>query len=393
MQQPQNTKKDAVSMTITKSAAASRGHCVREFDRSKAGAEGTQDFSLMTEEQKKYDIHFTGVAYDRRYSVVWCGFCSFGGDLLWTFDPKTKQFESKGFTRVGEEHEIKIHRGLQAGPDGCLYFGTAALVSTQQHFEAAGGRLFRYDPSSDKYECLGRPIERDYIQNIDIDYQRGIIYGTTYPTPWFFGWDMAGGKLLFKALLSDHPHQVCVDDDGRCWAHYAPRPWDVRRHHLVNYDPAAGKINWTDVRVPGAGSLNDAAGEAGQSDTDIDSFINGGDGFLYMGVSTGALLRLDPRAGKIDMVIKPATSNGFGALSPPVDGKIYGIAGTYTTAEVFSYDLDSRDVVLYGPAYDAERDTTICRPHELVRGPENRLYCPETDNFERQCYFWEIELK
>lgn len=390
MQEKRSRAMDAGTMTIRRSQAQSRAHCVREYKRDKLGEAAMDDFSLMTEQQKELDIHFTSVAYDQRYPEIWCGFTSWAGDLLWTFDPKTKTFESKGFKRECEEYEIKIHRGLQVGPDGCLYFGTAALVSTAEHYQAPGGRLFRYDPSTEKYECLGRPIERDYIQSIDVDFKRGIIYGTTYPTSWFFGWDMGSGKLLFKALLSDHPHQVCVDDDGRCWAHYAPRPWDVGRHNLVNYDAATGKINWTDVRLPGEGSLNDAAG---QTDTDIDSFINGGDGFLYMGVSTGALLRLDPGVGKIEMVIKPATSNGFGALSPPVDGKIYGIAGSHATTEVFSYDLSSREVVLYGPAYDAERDTTICRPHEMVLGPDNCLYCPETDNFERQCYFWETKLK
>ena len=380
-------------MTVTRSHAVGAGYCVREFDRAKVDADATQDFSQMSEEQKKYDIHFTGVAYDERYPQIWCGFTSFAGDLLWTLDPQTKAFESRGFGRVREEHEIKIHRGLQVGPDGCLYFGTAALVSTPQHAEAAGGRLFRYDPAADKYECLGRPIERDYVQTIDVDYRRGIIYGATYPTPWFFGWDMASGKLLFKALLNDHPHQVCVDDDGRCWASFAPYPWDQGKHQLVNYNPDTSKLNWTDVHLPGEGSLNDAAGEAGQTEAGIDSFINGGDGFLYMGVSTGALLRLEPGKLKVEMLLKPAPSNGFGALSPPADGKIYGIAGTYKTSEVFSYDLRNHEVVLYGPAYDAEKDTTICRPHELVAGPNNCLYCPETDNFERQCYFWEIELK
>ena len=371
-------------MNIRRATATSRGYCVREFDRNKARAAATQDDAAMAAEQKKYDIHFTGVAYDKRYPLVWCGFTSFVGDLLWTFDPETKQFASRGFTAIREKEEIKIHRGLQVGPDGNLYFGTAGLVTTRQRHEAPGGRLFRYDPGKDDYEFLGRPLEHDYIQNIDVDYQRGIIYGATYPLGRFFAWDIDERKLLTQAYIAHWPHQVCVDDDGQCWAAYAHGEGPKSMSYLLKYSPATRKLTWTDVQLPG---------ESQRQSTSIDSFVNGGDGFLYVGTASGALMRIDPRKPRVDVVIKPAASNGFGALAPPVRGKIYGIAGIYTTTEVFSYDLKTGDMVFYGPAYDAKRKTTICRPHELVMGPNRCLYCPETDNFERQCYFWEIKLR
>ena len=363
-------------MKISRSTAVSRGYCVREFDRSKArGAD-------MNEEQKKYDIHFTGVAYDARYPVIWCGFTSFAGDLLWTFDPKTKKFASRGFTPLREKEEVKIHRGLQVGPDGCLYFGTAALVNIPQRHEAPGGRLFRYDPSKDKYEFLGRPVPHDYIQTIDVDHKRGIIYGATYPLGHFFGWDMEKKKLLFQAYIEDWPHQVRVDDGGQCWATYCVNPRSPKIR-LLKYSPETAQLTWTDVALPG---------DSGQEDAGIDSFVNGGDGFLYIGTITGALMRLDPRETRAEFIIKPAPSKFFGALTPPVHGKIYGIAGGGATTQVFSYDLKSGDVVLYGSAYDKERKTSIFRPHELVMGPNRCLYCPETDNPQRQCYFWEIKL-
>ena len=337
----------------------------------------------MAEEQKKYDIHFTGVAYDPCHPLVWCGFTSFVGDLLWTFDPRTKVFESRNFTALREKEEIKIHRGLQVGPDGMLYFGTAALVQTQQRHEAPGGRLFRYDPGRDAYEFLGRPVANDYIQTIDVDHQRGIVYGATYPVGHFFAWDIEGRKLLENAYIAHWPHQVCVDDEGNCWAAYSPTPGG-RKCYLLKYSPGSGRLTWTDVAFPG---------EDERTDTSIDSFVNGGNGFLYIGTTSGALMRLEPAKPRLEVVFKPAASSGFGALSPPVRGKIYGIAGKYTTSEVFSYELATGRVVSYGPAYDRKRNTTICRPHELVMGPGRCLYCPETDNFERQCYFWEIQLR
>lgn len=367
---------------VRRSSATSRGYCVKEFDRNKLKVEATQEAGEMSEEQKKYDIHFTGVAYDRSYPVVWCGFTSFAGDLLWTFDPKTKNFKSCGFMPLREEHEVKIHRGLQVGPDGCLYFGTAALPTIPQRHDAAGGRLFRYDPKADTYDFLGRPLAHDYIQTIDVDHKRGIIYGATYPCAHFFGWDMESRKLLFSAYTGEYPHQVIVDDAGNCWSSYVTVP-SLGTRPLMKYSPHSRKLTWTDVALPGEDRLQDAS---------IDSFVNGGDGYLYIGANTGALFRVDPKKTKAEMIFKPAASRGFGALAPPVRGKIYGIAGTYKTTEVFSYNLDNGDVVLYGPAHDRKRDTTICRPHELVLGPNRCLYCPETDNFERQCYFWEIQL-
>ena len=276
---------------------------------------------------------------------------------------------------------MKIHRGLQVGPDGCLYFGTAALVNIPERHEAPGGRLFRYDPGKDEYEFLGRPVPHDYIQNIDVDHCRGILYGATYPLGQFFAWDIEKRKPLCTAYIADWPHQVCVDDEGDCWATYNAVPGG-RSLRLLRYSVNENRLLWTDVALPG-----DAPGEGAA----IDSFVNGGDGFLYVGTDTGALLRLDPRRTAVEFLIKPAPSKQFGALTQ-ANGKLYGIAGTGGTAQVFSYDLRSGGVVLYGPARDAERLATIFRPHELALGPNGCLYCPETDNPERQCYFWEIAV-
>ena len=373
-------------ITLRRRKAVSRAYCVREYDRAKAKAAITQDQAVMAAEQKRWDIHFTGVAYDRRYPVIWCGFTSFVGDLLWTFDPETKPFESKGFEPLREPEEVKIHRGLQVGPDGKLYFGTAALVDIPRRHAAPGGRLFAYDPAKDEYEFLGRPVAHDYIQTIDVDHERGIVYGCTYPAGFFFAWDIEKRRLLEEVYAACWPHQVCVDDDGCCWSGYAltPPSGTGGRFRLLKYDPAKRKLTFTDLRLPGNTDDRDAI---------IDSFINGGDGFLYIGASTGALFRLDPRKERVDLVFQPTLRGGFGALSPPVRGKMYGIAGGGSVTECFGYDLGTGDVALYGPVYDDERATGIHRPHELVLGPKRRLYCPETDNFTRQCYFWETELK
>lgn len=126
--------------------------------------------------------------------------------------------------------------------------------------------------------------------------------------------------------------------------------------------------------------------------TDRRYHIRRSGGFLYIGADNGGLYRLDPRRTKAELVLKPAASVGFGALAA-ADGVLYGIAGSGETSEVFSYDLKTRETVLYGVAYDDDRKTGIYRPHELVLGPNRSLYCPETDNPHRQCYFWETRLR
>lgn len=367
-------------MIISTCKAVSRTYCLKKFNRKKLGWDATQDAKLMSEDQKKYDVHFTGVAYDKRYpDTVWCGFSSWAHDLLVTFNTKTKKFKSKGFIPLCEKEEKKIHRGLQIGPDGKVYFGTASLVTIKERHYAPGGRLFRYDPGKDEYEFLGRPVKHDYIQNIDVDHERGIVYGATYPAGWFFGWDIEKQKLLFNAYTVNVPHQVCVDDEGQCWATYSTLPGGGKLC-LMKYSTKTGKLTWTDVTFPG-------------NSGGVDSFVNGGDGYLYIGAHSGALLRLDPRKAKMDCIVQPSVASGFGALSQPIQGKIYGITGKDEFSQVFSYDLKTQAVVLYGPAYDDKRKTYNHRPHELVMGPNNCLYCPETDNFERQCYFWETKLK
>ena len=143
-------------------------------------------------------------------------------------------------------------------------------------------------------------------------------------------------------------------------------------------------MTWTKIELPG---------DRRDPITQIDAFVNGGDGFLYIGADTGALLQLDPKKGRVKLAARPSASRGFGALSPPVKGRIYGVAGRDETNEAFAYDLASGNLVNYGPVYDSNRKTFAQRPHELVLSPNRTLYCPETDNFDRQCYFWEIELK
>lgn len=175
----------------------------------------------MGPKQKKLDIHFTGVAYDRRYPVVWCGFTSFVGDLLWTFDPKTKNFKSMGFTKIREEEEIKIHRGMHVGPDELVYFGTASLITIPRRRETPGGRLFRFHPTTGQSEYLGRPLKNDYIQTIEVDHNRGIVYGATWPMARFFAWDLEKKKLIFEEYIADWPHQLRIDDAGNCWGSYA----------------------------------------------------------------------------------------------------------------------------------------------------------------------------
>ncbi|RKY66045.1 MAG: hypothetical protein DRQ02_09410, partial [Candidatus Latescibacterota bacterium] len=44
-------------------------------------------------------IYFTTVMYNPNDGLVYCGLTAYDNDLLWTFDPETKEFRSCGYQK------------------------------------------------------------------------------------------------------------------------------------------------------------------------------------------------------------------------------------------------------------------------------------------------------
>ncbi len=117
------------------------------------------------------------------------------GDLLYAFDPASEQFESLGAKAWADRFDVKIHRTLLVNPhDRNLYFATSLLHDQDEQTEAPGGKVVRYDPATRAYKILAVPEPHLYIQSIAADWQRGLMYGFTYPAEFLFSLDLSSGN-------------------------------------------------------------------------------------------------------------------------------------------------------------------------------------------------------
>jgi len=326
---------------------------------------------------KESHIAITTIMYNPNDGLIYCGLTDMRNDLLYTFDPASKEFRSLGFAEVAEKYDVKIHRSLVLDDDGTIYGATACLHDIDERMKAPGGKLFRHDPSSGKTEIIAIPVERDYIQNIAFDRVRRIIYGMTYPVGKFFRYDLGEGKKA-EFYIGTYPHFQAIDDDGGVWGAWG------ESNRLFRYDPDADEMCWYRITLPRM-SPGDTGG--------VDGIINGGDGYLYIGSVAGALFRLDPKGPEIKYLGKPCPGMRMACLTIGEDGLIYGVAGYNRDTSIFAYDRDSEKFYNLGPVYDPERDTICYIAHHVTMTDRRTLYTCETDNPVRPGYLWECKLE
>ena len=313
-----------------------------------------------------------------------CGMTGFDTDIMYEFDPAESRFHCLDFASVSEPFEIKIHRSLALGLDGSVYGGTACLHREDQRREGAGGRIFRYDFDTASYDFLGIPVERDYIQTITLDEERGLIYGLTYPVFNFFAFDMRRRETRYEHYVGSISHIMALDDAGCVWS-----TWSPRTHNLFKYDPAENRIEFFHHGLPGAGA---GAGLMYPGAGPIDVALNGGDGFLYVGVTTGELVRIDPKTARTEYLGKPAPETRLPALEVGPDGRLWGICGFLKRCRLFAYDRERRTYEDYGPIEDSVTAEPIFIAHDMAFASDGVLFVGETDTTDRAGYLWEIEI-
>jgi hypothetical protein len=142
------------------------------------------------------------------------------GAQMYSFDPATGQIQ-----HVGDLTEACGEKGRKAIPqgkshvnfveaNGKLYFATHVGYYTiidgmekmgvpPQGYEAyPGGHLLGFDMSSGKYEDLVIAPHREGILSMNMDTRRGRIYGLTWPTGYFFRYDLATHELKDLGAVS-----------------------------------------------------------------------------------------------------------------------------------------------------------------------------------------------
>ncbi len=333
---------------------------------------------------KRNLISTTSLLWHPKRQRVICGLTSFDTDILYEFDPSTEQFHNFDYTSVAEKFEIKIHRSLAMSQDGCIYGATAGLHREDQRYEASGGRIFRYDFEHKEYDFLGIPVPHDYIQTITLDEKRSLIYGVTYPVFNFFVFDMKLRATRYVHYVGSVPHIMAQDDEGGVWS-----TWSPRTHSLFRYDPEQNTIRFYSHSFPGSaagvGLMYPGAGP-------IDMMLNGGDGFLYVGLTTGDLVRIDPNTSKVEYLGKPSAETRLSAMALGPDNRIWGICGFLGHCQLFAYDRDAHSFEVFGQIADSKTGVPCFIAHDMCFAPDGRIFVGETDTANRAGYLWEITV-
>jgi hypothetical protein len=336
---------------------------------------------MKTDPSLRYGISFTSLLYNPNDGLIYCGLTAADGDIFYTFNHKTKRFQSLNFPAVCDEFDIKIHRSLELDTDGTIYGATAGLHPVPDRLRAGGGRIFKYHPREGKIHLLARPVKYDYIQCIALDRQRKILYGFTYPVPKFFRYDILADRAYDFDYLGDCPHIPAVDDDGFAWGTYS------EAHLLFKYHPDSG-FTWFKHGVPKQHRWGEPFGWAA-----IDGMMTGDDGLIYIGTTEGSLFRLHPKTAEVEYLCKPHTSSRLTYLAIGPDKLIYGAAGaSYDTTIAFRYDRRTRAAEVLGRMRDPTIDKSCFIVHHVCMTPDGTLYAAETDNPDRAGYLWELKL-
>jgi len=358
-----------MSMTV-------KAHILRDY-RTDDAPQTDQFGEEGVDEQRLHNrVAFTSLLYNPADGLVYCGITAYDADILYTFDPQTLEFTSLGWADVGEQYDVKVHRSLRLGNDGILYGATACLHDVTQRLKAPGGKVFSYDPGTGELNLLCTPIPHDYIQTITLDPDRMLIYGQTYPVSNFFKYDIRAHEVTNFSYIGSSTHISALDDAGRFWGSYR-----AGVNKLFCYDPDADEITWFDHGLP-----NDGA---------VDGMINGGDGYIYIGLTRGELVRLDPQTAACEYLGKPYPESRMPGLLIGEDGLIYGCGGNAreaNAAKLFSYDRDSGAFTVFGEIYDTDLDTGCYYTHDITALNDNTFYVAETDNPYRAGYLWECRL-
>jgi hypothetical protein len=330
---------------------------------------------------RKNWISFTALAWDAAQQQLYLGLTAFDCDLLYRFAPNSATFESLGFASVNyDPQRIKIHRGLIGDGQGGYYFGTAGLLDVDERNDAAGGAIYRY--AGGKFHEFGIPMPHDYIQTLAIDHAGQHAYGVSYPVMQFFDFDLKTGRTAYSFYTASHFHSPGVDDTGAVWGTYQGRAG----HSLFRYHPADGP-HFFQAAIPNLGSDHPFTFPLNGP---IDSFINGGDGFLYFGTTPGELCRLDPATGRWESLGKPTDQIRLSGLVIGPDGCLLGSYGAYNETGLFLYDRKAGRFEDLGRIRKGDR--TCFMVHEIAWDGGDRVFAGETDTADRAGYLWETKL-
>jgi len=362
-----------------------RYHCFKNYADELAGSHDEREmFDLLQARPDLRKLRYEMTTFCERIldGTLYIGCTSFAGDFLLAMELATGEIRSCGYTSIREENEYKIHKGLwydQA--DASLVFATSTLSPISKLAHAPGGKFVRYHTGSGDLEVLGTNEPGQYTQATVYDAARGLLYFFGYRAFKFGVFDVRRREIVENIYVDSIPHVSALDDAGRCWS-----TWD-RGNKWCCYDPEAGKFVFFDeamaTAVEGTGIMYPGAGP-------VDSMINGGDGYLYVGTALGELYRLDPETAKTEYLGRPTAQKRLPGLAIGPEGALYAAGGDRDVTHMLRYERGSRSWEVLGHL-EAPDGTKCYRAHELVIH-DGHAYVAETDNPHRSGFIWEVEL-
>jgi streptogramin lyase len=194
--------------------------------------------------------------------------------------------------------------------------------------------------------------------------------------------DLAAGEVR-SWFIDSMPHRIAADDNGCVWGTYT----DINR--FFKYDPDADRMDLLDFGPPGVSADFDPANQWNA----IDSVINGGDGYIYMGTVAGALCRLDPRVPEVTYLGKPVASGRMSDMLVGPDGLLYLGAGALHMTCIVTFDRRRGLFTNYGLIRDQAKNVTDFVVHQMTMTSDGIIYCGETDQPIRSAYLWECVLE
>jgi hypothetical protein len=152
-------------------------------------------------------------ASDGKIYYVLCSQAINIGGQMYSFDPKSSKIEHLGdLTEACGEKDLKtIVQGKShvrfVESNGKLYFAThlgyysivdgmeTTGIPSGEYKPYPGGHLLSYDLTTRKFESLAIAPHQEGIITMNMDVKRGLIYGLTWPTAYFFRYDLAKKEM------------------------------------------------------------------------------------------------------------------------------------------------------------------------------------------------------
>lgn len=334
-------------------------------------------------QERKYS--FVAMTWHPKLKKIIVGATNMAGDILLTFDPKTRQFESCGFpfSPFCSSATTKIHKGLSLDVENDeVYFGIATLSPLSDIIRRPGGPLLKYNFTTKEYSVVADAMPGMFNQATMVDPKRCLMYTCTGRS--CFGViDLKTRKMKAFEPVGSIPHNLAMDDEGGVWSTHSEG-----RQAFFRYNPDTDGFEFpegcafpnateaSNVMYPGAGP--------------VDEILNGNDGFLYTASALGELYRLDPQKGSLEYLGKPFPGKRLPALAMGEDGWLYMAGGREHASFLTRYHIGVNRFELLGPV-ETPDGRFLNYAHELCI-VDGICFIGETDNKTRSGYMWVCEV-